>query len=91
MAIYAVTFPESVAIRTGLLILGMVVFGLVAWRLGLNPSERVFFMRQRMNASFKINAADSRPLDLGKRRHLKACCGPPLPNRMPESSPVNRE
>jgi O-antigen/teichoic acid export membrane protein len=56
VAIYAVTFPESVAIRTGLLILSMAVFGLVSWRLGLNPSERVFFTRQRMNASLKIDA-----------------------------------
>ena len=56
MAIYAVTFPQSVVMRTGLLILNMFVFGLVSWRLGLNASERVFFTRRRMNASFKVNA-----------------------------------
>ena len=46
MAIYAVTFPGSVAVRAGLLILSMFVFGLVSWRRGLNPSERVFFTRR---------------------------------------------
>jgi O-antigen/teichoic acid export membrane protein len=56
VAIYAVTFPESVALRTGLMILGMVVFGLVAWRMGLNSREKTFFTRRNMRASFKINA-----------------------------------
>src|SRR5579864_328839 len=55
MAIYSVTFPESVAMRTGLLILGMVAFGLVTWRLGLNPSERAFLGRPRTSGPLEIS------------------------------------
>lgn len=55
MAIYAVTFPESVAIRTGLLVLGMVVFGLITWRMGLNPSERAFLGCPRTNRPLEIS------------------------------------
>lgn len=56
IAIYAVMFPASLVIRAGLLILIMLIFGLITWRLGLNPSERVFFTRWRMNTPFNINA-----------------------------------
>ena len=55
MAIYAVTFPESVAMRAALLILSIVVFGLASWRLGLNPSERAFFTRPPTNAPLEIS------------------------------------
>jgi len=55
MAICAVTLPESLAIRTGLLILGMVAFGLVTWRLGLNPSERAFLGRPRTSGPLEIS------------------------------------
>lgn len=55
MAMYAVTSPQSVTIRIGLLILGMVVFGLVAWRLGLNPSERAFWGRPQTNGPLEIS------------------------------------
>ncbi len=56
IAIYAVTFPASLVIRACLLILIVLIFGLISWRLGLNPSERVFFTRWRMNTPFNINA-----------------------------------
>jgi len=55
-ALCAVAFPESAAIRAGLMVLCMVVFGLVSWRLGLNPSEKIFFTGRKIGASFKINA-----------------------------------
>jgi O-antigen/teichoic acid export membrane protein len=55
VAIYAVTFPESVAIRAALLALSLVVFGLVAWRMGLNPSERAFLGRPRTNGPLGIS------------------------------------
>jgi O-antigen/teichoic acid export membrane protein len=56
LALYAVTFPESVAMRAGLLFLSLVIFGLVSWRLGLNSSEKNFFTGRKVDASFKINA-----------------------------------
>jgi O-antigen/teichoic acid export membrane protein len=45
MAFCAVTFPESVGVRTGLLILIMIVFGLVSWRLGLEREKKAFMRR----------------------------------------------
>jgi O-antigen/teichoic acid export membrane protein len=56
IALCAITFPGSTAIRAGLMVLSMVVFGLVSWRLGLNPSERIFFTGRKIGASVKINA-----------------------------------
>jgi len=56
IAIYAVTFPQSVVVRTELLILCMLVFGLISWRLGLNSSERTFFTGRKIDTSFKSNA-----------------------------------
>ena len=43
--IYAVTFSQNLAIRSGLLILAMLVFGYVSWRVGLEHEKRAF-MRQ---------------------------------------------
>jgi len=56
IAIYTVTFPEGVVMRTGLLISSVLLFGFVSWRLGLNASERLFFTRRQIGTVFKITA-----------------------------------
>jgi O-antigen/teichoic acid export membrane protein len=53
MALYAVTFPESVIIRIGVLILSMLIFGTVTWRLGLEPEERALMRRGRSSPPAK--------------------------------------
>lgn len=53
LAIYAVTLPGSVVIRIGVLILSMLIFGTVTWRLGLEREERAFMRRGRSSPPAK--------------------------------------